>query len=79
MTRAIVLLHAGGQTAFDAEAVLAYGSLDNIIASDVLGGIPNRETSLGHLWEAANLPAADVDAPQEAETESGAGEEAVDD
>lgn len=66
----ILLLHAGGQTAFASEAVLAYGSLENLIASDLLSGIPAREKSLGYLWEAANLPEADVDAEEAQQTEA---------
>lgn len=74
----ILLLHAFGQTAFDSEAVLAYGSLDNLIASDTLAGIPNRETSLGHLWEAANMPEPEPQSqPQEEGEEATAGKEAA--
>ena len=50
----ITLLHAYGQTTFERESVKAYGSLENLIASETLAGIPNREKSLTQLWEAAN-------------------------
>lgn len=50
----ITLLHAYGQTTFERESVKAYGSLENLIASGTLAGIPNREKSLTQLWEAAN-------------------------
>lgn len=49
----IILLHAYGQSAFSSEEIIAYGSLDNLMASDLLAGIPNREKSLMQLWEAA--------------------------
>lgn len=59
----ILLLHYGGQTSFDSETILGYGSLENLISSDILNGIPNREKSLGDLWEAANLPEVPLDPP----------------
>ena len=58
-----MLMHSGGASTFAREEVLAYGSLDNLIASDLLAGIPNREVSLGQLWEAANMPLVDLEAP----------------
>ena len=58
--RNILLLHALGQGTFDSAEVRAYGSVENLIASDVLAGVPNREKSLTQLWEAANL----LDAPE---------------
>ena len=54
--RNILLLHALGQDTFDSAEVRAYGSVENLIASDVLAGVPHREKSLTQLWEAANLP-----------------------
>lgn len=51
----IILLHAGGQTAFESSAVLAYGSLENLIAGDLLAGVPMREKSLKDLWDAAEM------------------------
>ena len=66
----ILLLHAGGQTAYDSEAVKAYGSLENLIASDELAGIPNREKSLGQLWEAAHMPVPDWEELAAPESES---------
>lgn len=67
----ILLLHSGGQTAFDSEAVLAFGSLGILLASDLLAGIPNRETSLGHLWKAANRSEEDIaEALRQAEAEA---------
>lgn len=59
MKHAILLIHAFGRSAFDAEAVKAYGSLENLIASDTLAGIPDREKSLTQLWEAANIDLSD--------------------
>lgn len=58
----ILHLHSGGQTAFDSEDIRAYGSLENLIASDVLAGIANREASLASLWEAAKMPPVDIEA-----------------
>lgn len=49
----ICLLHAYGQSTFTVEEIRAYGSLENLIASDTLAGVPNRENSLSQLWEAA--------------------------
>lgn len=53
MEKSIVLFHAFGQSTFYPEAVLQYGSLENLIASETLAGVPNREKSLTQLWDAA--------------------------
>ena len=69
----ITLLHAYGQTTFERESVKAYGSLENLIESDTLAGIPNREKSLSQLWEAANMEISEApeteEDPQTDETE----------
>lgn len=63
----ILHYHAGGgPSQFDAADIVAYGSLDNLIASGVLAGIPGREASLAELWAAAHV-AEDVEAPTESE------------
>ncbi len=62
----ITLLHAYGQSYFNSEEILGYGSLENIMASEVLVGIPNREKSITELWAAAHV-AEDVEAPTESE------------
>ncbi len=61
----IDLFHAGGQTAFESEDVLSYGSLDALIAGDMLAGIPDRERSLASLWRAAQLPEPKTMTPEE--------------
>lgn len=58
----ITHLHSGGQTTFESEDIKAYGSLDNLIASDILPGIHDREASLASLWAGANQPPVDWDA-----------------
>lgn len=62
----IVLFHAMGQTSFELEDVQAYRSLENLIESDVLAGVPNREKSLTQLWEAAQM----LTNPQDEEAEN---------
>lgn len=52
--RQILLLHAWGQSVFDADAINVYGTLDKLLASDTLQGFPDREASLTNLWEAAH-------------------------
>ena len=54
---------------FDAEAVKAYGSLEALIASDTLAGIPNREKSLTKLWEAAHIEFPEDGAEEEPQTD----------
>ena len=65
-----MLLHTYGSTVFDGEAVKAYGSLENLIASDMLAGIPNREKSLTQLWEAAHIEIPEAEPEEDAESES---------
>lgn len=55
MNTDIILLHAYGQSAFNSRDILAYGSLENLMASDTLSDVPNREKSLTQLWEAASM------------------------
>lgn len=50
----IILLHSGGQTAYNSAAIRAYGSVEALIESDLLPDVQGREKSLWHLWEAAN-------------------------
>lgn len=70
----IILLHAYGQSTFRREDIRAYGSLEALITSDTLAGIPNREKSLSQLWEAANMeipepPETEGNPQEQAETE----------
>lgn len=46
----ILLLHAYGQSTFNAEEIRKYGSVEALIGSDILQGVPNREKSLNDLW-----------------------------
>lgn len=56
-------VYTGGRlVGIDADVVLGYGSLDNLMASDTLAGIPNREAIMSDLWAAANRPAPDLEA-----------------
>lgn len=66
----ILLIHTYGQSTFKREDVLAFGSLENLIASDTLAGIPNREKSLSELWEAAHIEIPEAEPMEEAESES---------
>lgn len=54
-TKNIILLHVYGQSAFNSGDIIAYGSLENLMASDTLSDVPNREKSLTQLWEAASM------------------------
>lgn len=48
----ITLIHAFGQLTFDVDSVRAFGTLENLMESEILQGVPNREKSLTQLWEA---------------------------
>lgn len=60
----ILLLHTYGQTTFDSEDIRDYGSLEALMESDILQGVPNREKSLSQLWEAANMVIDEMEEPQ---------------
>lgn len=66
----IVLIHAYGQTTFNDEEIRAYGSLESLMASDILAGIPNREKSVRQLWEAAQSIAYPTGTPDPEEQET---------
>lgn len=61
-----MLVHAYGQSAFDSEEIRAYGSLEELTASDILQGVPNREKSLSQLWEGSQMLAnpQSIDQPE---------------
>lgn len=61
----ICLLHAYGQSTFTKEEIKDYGSLENLMASEILQEIPNREKSLTQLWEAAHIDLTDEPSDEE--------------
>lgn len=61
----IFIFHAFGQSTFESDEILAYGSLENLMASEILQGVPNREKSLTQLWEAAH-----IEVPEDEQTET---------
>lgn len=67
----IFIFHAFGQSTFESDEILAYGSLENLTASEILQGVPNREKSLTQLWEAAHIeiPEEPAEEMPQAETE----------
>lgn len=60
----ITQFHAYGKTTFRSEDIRAYGSLEALIESDILQGVPDREKSLSQLWEAANMVIDEKEEPQ---------------
>lgn len=71
-TKVIVLFHALGQSSFKYEEIAQkFNSLEELMESDILTEIPNREKSLTQLWEAAHteipeeLKAEDVSQTEE--------------